>query len=375
MMRQNQPSLNKKASNSRRWSRWRLGASCCRTVIVAVLLLQILVIYHRIPNSNNDNDITITETAPNDGGDGKGGAKGYTMPPRDSSFHSAGFVHIGKTGGSTISTLLRNGCTSFVEGSCKRNITHETVVSKYVEHYYHVPDFWRLPETKHESFIISIRDPFDRSVSSLLYHHPRNAEVYQLRQTKKQLHYGPLAFACFPTLEDFAQLMEGSSTNCNYPYHQRDVVADDCTGLACAVLHGKVRLFSHLFFNYRNILYTKLPTEPPRKIYVLRQEDLWDDWREVNKLFGQTEEVVIPHDFSNLRNISGITLPVTRDISVDGRQKLCLALTTEFEAYFKLLILAINMNNVEFEKSLKIADANCPNLNVRAMVQQIRQSK
>lgn len=367
MVRQNQPSLNKKASN-RRWSRWRLGASCLGTVIVSVLVLQILVIYHRIPGVTT----ATTETSPNESENKR--FKGITMPPRDSSLHTAGFVHIGKTGGSTISTLLRNGCTSFVGGSC-RNITHETVVSKYVEHYYHVPDFWRLPETKHEAFIISIRDPFDRSVSSLLYHHPRNAEVYQLRQTKKQLYYGPLAYSCFPTLEDFAQLMEGSSINCNYPYHQRDVVADDCTGLACAVLHGKVRLFSHLFFNYRNIVYTKLPMEPQRKIYVLRQEYLWDDWRQVNKLLGQTEEVVVPRDSSkNLRNISGIALPVSRDISVDGRQKLCMALTTEFEAYFKLLVPALNIKQAEFEKSLKIAEANCPNLNLATMVQHIRQS-
>lgn len=369
MMRQNQPSLNKKAS-SKRWYRKRLGVSCLWTVIVIALLLQILAIYNRITISNDDGSVPTASTS-NDGNDKK--IKEQTMPPRDSSFHSAGFVHIGKTGGSTISTLLRNGCTSFVEGPC-RNITHETAVSKYVEHYYHVPDFWRLPETKHEAFIISIRDPFDRSVSSLLYHHPRNAEVYKLRQTKKQLYYGPIAYACFPTLEDFAQLMEGSSTNCNYPYHQRDVVADDCTGLACAVLHGKVRLFAHLFFNYRNILYTKLPMEPRRKIYVLRQEYLWDDWRQVNKLLGQIEEVVVPQDHSNLRNISGISLPVTREISVKGRQKLCVALTAEFEAYFKLLILAINIRDAEFEGSLNIADANCPNLNVRAIVKQIRQS-
>lgn len=363
MIRQNQPALNKKAANR---ACCRFGAaSCIKTTIMVVVVLQVLVIYHRIPFSSNENSANDSNN--------QNGVIEPTMPPRDSSLHSAGFVHIGKTGGSTISTLLRNGCTSFVEGPC-RNITHETVVSKYVEHYYHVPDFWRLPKTKHEVFVISIRDPFDRSVSSLLYHHPQNAEVYQLQQTKKQLYYGPQAYACFPKLEDFAQLMQGSSTECNYPYTQGSVVADDCKGLACAALHGKVRLFTHLFFNYRNILYTKLPTEPPRKIYVIRQEFLWDDWRQLNKLLGQKEEVVLPQHSSNLRNISGIALPVTRDISEDGRRKLCLALTSEFEAYCKLLQLAININDVEFEKSIEIAEDNCPNLNFRAMVQQIQHS-
>lgn len=54
-----------------------------------------------------------------------------TMPPRESSFDTAGFVHIGKTGGSTISNLLRNGCNSFQSGPC-RFVANETRVSKLV---------------------------------------------------------------------------------------------------------------------------------------------------------------------------------------------------------------------------------------------------
>ena len=54
-----------------------------------------------------------------------------TMAPQKSSPTTAGFIHVGKTGGSTISKLLRNGCTSFVSGPC-RNITHESIVSKNV---------------------------------------------------------------------------------------------------------------------------------------------------------------------------------------------------------------------------------------------------
>jgi hypothetical protein len=54
-----------------------------------------------------------------------------TMPPRESSYDTAGFVHIGKTGGSTISSLLRNGCNSFESGPC-RFVSNETQVSKLV---------------------------------------------------------------------------------------------------------------------------------------------------------------------------------------------------------------------------------------------------
>jgi hypothetical protein len=54
-----------------------------------------------------------------------------TMAPQNSSEHTVGMVHVGKTAGSTISQLLRNGCTSFVRGTC-RNITNESEVSKRV---------------------------------------------------------------------------------------------------------------------------------------------------------------------------------------------------------------------------------------------------
>jgi hypothetical protein len=54
-----------------------------------------------------------------------------TLPPRNSSVDTAGFIHIGKTGGSTITTMLRNGCNSFTSGPC-RNVTNESAISKLV---------------------------------------------------------------------------------------------------------------------------------------------------------------------------------------------------------------------------------------------------
>jgi hypothetical protein len=229
-------------------------------------------------------------------------------------------------------------------------------------------DFHRLPTTKHRAFILSVRDVFERTVSALLYHHPKNAEAYNLRQTTKQKYIGPMAYECFPTLERFATLMIGNSTECNYPYRHNVVVADNCLALACAVVHGKLRFFTHLFFNYRNILYTKIPSSPPRQLYVLRQEKLWDDWKALNVLLGQKEVVRIPSNDFNLRNISGIQLPVTREISSEGRQKLCKALETEYMAYFRLLKNAINIDDNDLEECRQIAQQNCPNLDTMSML-------
>jgi hypothetical protein len=56
-----------------------------------------------------------------------------TLAIPHSTVRSAGFVHVGKTGGSTLSSLLTKGCHSFVS-SCPRNhtATGESLVSKLV---------------------------------------------------------------------------------------------------------------------------------------------------------------------------------------------------------------------------------------------------
>jgi hypothetical protein len=58
--------------------------------------------------------------------------RAITMAPQESSEHTVGMVHVGKTAGSTISQLLRNGCTSFVTGPCRMNITQESEISRQV---------------------------------------------------------------------------------------------------------------------------------------------------------------------------------------------------------------------------------------------------
>jgi len=66
-----------------------------------------------------------------------------TMPQGDSSPTTANlrtmgaFVHIGKTAGSTLSLLLRNGCHSFLPKPCRRIPAPESMASHLVGSYYH----------------------------------------------------------------------------------------------------------------------------------------------------------------------------------------------------------------------------------------------
>ena len=47
------------------------------------------------------------------------------------------FVHLEKTGGSTLSLLLRNGCHSYMPKPCREVVGKESAASKRVESYYH----------------------------------------------------------------------------------------------------------------------------------------------------------------------------------------------------------------------------------------------
>lgn len=154
---------------------------------------------------------------------------------------NAGFIHIGKTGGSTLSLLLRNGCHFHVRrqqrGSCNHVVPNETTTSKLVQAYYHVPDFHKLPNSKHRIYIITTRDVYDRTVSAFLYTHPRNVPYYgNVETSEERRKFMEIAYACFPTLEDFAaSLKRGNSSDCNYPYAHNEIVNTDCSELACAV--------------------------------------------------------------------------------------------------------------------------------------------
>jgi len=52
---------------------------------------------------------------------------------------TAGFIHIGKTGGSTLASVIRNSCHSFVRrrGKCRGSVDNESIASELVTAYYH----------------------------------------------------------------------------------------------------------------------------------------------------------------------------------------------------------------------------------------------
>jgi Sulfotransferase family len=294
--------------------------------------------------------------------DSRSGIKPISTPQ---SPYGGAFVHIGKTGGSTISVALRNGCHSYRPHPC-RNITKETIASRLIQSYYHVPDFGLLPQSKHDFYLVSTRDPLDRVVSSFLYEHYANRRARQEPMDPTKVQKMQNAYSCFPTLETFVGYLDADDPRkYDYPYPKHEVNNSNCQDLARAALYGKVRVYGHLFFGYERIISLLMATEHGQQhrlvLYATRQEHLQEDWDAVNRHLGQVNEVgLLPHQ--RTQHSSRQTMPVQKRLSRRGRRLLCNALIGEYEAYVWLLHHAQNLTPEDVVESMQYSISQCPQL-------------
>jgi hypothetical protein len=276
-----------------------------------------------------------------------------------SSTHGGAFIHIGKTGGSTLSMLLRNGCHSFIKKPC-RQVPNETVTSKRIEAYYHVPDFGNLALTNHSFYLITLRDPFDRIKSAFAAQHPANDIARGKRTTKIDLNGRTAVYHCFPSLEVFAELLGDDPTNYYYPYKPNVLVLKNCTVFARACFDAKVRRMNHFYFNYERI-WSLFPAFSRVAIYATRKEHLLEDWKRINTMLGEKEEAVIPQE-AVARNVTGLKLPTTRDLSEVGRKRVCKALQREYDNYVRFLWEARNLSEDDVREAIEYSRKNCPEI-------------
>ena len=301
-------------------------------------------------------------------------------PPRRTG--EGAFVHIGKTAGSTLSVLLRDGCHSFMEHPCRRVVAEESAASRRITAYYHVPDFGLLSASHHQFYVVSVRDPYDRTISSFVYEHlanrrARNETIDDAVRLPKYVE----AYRCFPTLQAFVDHLGYNPRKFTYNYSRRSVHADSCSDLASAALYGRVKLYNHLYFSMdriRSFLPTTTNSSPPSFIlYVTRQEHLWDDWTSVNQALGQSRDSVYIPQQLQLRNTNNnnnqqddlstttepqprSSMPVQRTLSATGRMMLCNAIREEYRAYFWFLQHAQNLQPADVQESVERARRNCP---------------
>ena len=296
-------------------------------------------------------------------------ASGNQLQTRRQSPAGGAFVHMGKTGGSTLSILLRHGCHSYMAHPCRTIPTHEeSMASKQIESYYHVPDFGLLPQSNHDFYLITTRDPLDRLVSAFVFEHIRNKDARNETIDEFKRPKFEEAYKCFPTLQSFVDLLGSKNDEdlqFRYPYSKAMVVADSCPDLARAAFHGRVKIYNHLFFSFQKIGML-IPRVAQQTLYVTRQEHLWDDWTKVNQDLGQTVGTIYIPAQQVVRNMTVYELqnqlPVKRELNARGREILCRVLRDEYQAYFWFLRKAENLTPHDISQSILYSKSNCPNL-------------
>lgn len=276
-------------------------------------------------------------------------------------------IHVGKSGGSTLASVLVNGCHSFVEKPCTE-VGNETILSR-ITTYYHIPDWEILPNRSYDFYVWTLRDPFSRTVSAFRYCHPFNVlvrtrdyneQVYNYRMKDMYSIYR----RCFPTLDSFAQYLKFNYTRKTL-IALNEAVLMNCEVLANAMLQYKApRLNEHLHYN-TGMFYRQ--TDHSKPVFAIRTTFLWHDWTRINELLGQKAgSVVVPEQ--SFRDSNKLVLPVGADIGDVEREYLCQALEAEYTTYFRLLSKAINIQLEDFVKMVEIAHENCPKLGLKKII-------
>ena len=330
-----------------------------------------------------------------------------------SHLQNGAFIHLGKTGGSTLAQFLANACHSFVKKPCphKDPLLTNNAVSRKVSTYYHVPDFGSMAQRPlHPFTIVTLRDPYDRTRSGFVYGHPRNAKAvgsknrrwHNLRYEQYNKSMANMT-QCFPNLETFVQHLavgydgdgheaaitdvhNDTSRDSSYPSTRLDQYGrpiyelhqEDCPRFAWAALHHQVAPFVHLYYNLGQIHQLLVPPGGSSGrhlndtvLFVIRQEQLTEDWTTVHAMLsGQppppsgtvdtTPPLPVPTTHTKARDVSQLVLPVPNDLSEPGRQILCHALREEYQEYHRFLRAAVNLSPKDVAASLALSQQNCP---------------
>lgn len=279
---------------------------------------------------------------------------------------SAGFIHLGKTGGSNMARILTNGCHSFRPKPCKETVQNETMISKLVKEYFHLPiDTQKISDSNHSMYFLTSREPYQRFVSAFVYLHPANKKAFRRHQSLSDIFQKKRAYKCFKTLETFVDYIGGDPFH--YQYHPAEYInSGNCTDLARAIVAGQVWPMEHMYNNYQRMLQW-IPEN--KRLFIIRQEHLWEDWIDINTQYlGQKEPVVLPDELSrrNMTLMSNVTPPVTKDVGSRSRNRLCRALGPEYAAYFMLLQRAVNIPPEGVQEAVEMGQLQCPEINLAA---------
>ena len=226
------------------------------------------------------------------------------------------YIHVGKTGGSTMDKVLRSNCEWYrslaPKKKCFRELSssssqataeggggeeEESVLSKATTRTLHLNVRNKIEgkfirDNNITSFLWTLRNPISRAVSAFNMDHPDNNKASGYMGYWRGMFYRDCGIQ---TVQDFANILmllplqqqqqDGDKTPTRtvlrnvtgFKSNKTDVV--NCRELAIKVIAGKAHVLinSHLSSNYATYAAATIRPFPHKEIFVVRTEELWTD--------------------------------------------------------------------------------------------------
>lgn len=256
----------------------------------------------------------------------------YQFPPK-----SVCFVHIGKTGGSTI------GCSLGFNLHCSRErYIPGGLLPTYTTHAMH--NIWNDCPDNMPYYLFALRDPLERAKSAYLYDR-RNIEEHEQDDHGQTALYVECPFF---TLSDLA--LRGLAKDGNAP--------DFCKKRARNAIQGNKRHGYHLYYNYKYYLqFSKALEYDSSEVLVIRNNHMEEDWKSAEWAIGGEEKVETYFPHTNTAEKS-IRLFDDVHLSPAAHDVLCQALCEEIQWYKKIIASAVNLSDKQ--KAQTVQELSCP---------------
>ena len=292
------------------------------------------------------------------------------------------FLHIGKTGGSTISIHLRNGCkkNTNLHHKCQFRGTenwtiNETIASYRTEEYFHMQ---YIPPEKYTTILTTVRNPITRFLSAFAFHHPMSKpSMSKQRMLNKQSQ----TYTCFPSI---SHLLKAAMGRKNFTKTLNPINCTKAAQIAFGLdptyttnqqmSRENHPWFNHMTFDYRQY-YKSMP--PNKELLVMRTEHLHDDWVKVNHLLSPdreqwwtntqqlknetyTKEWPDVPPFAGTKRARDKQEPYRwKTHSKQEREWLCHLLYDEIRIYFMIIMRAVNLDDDDLKEAVYDVQKSC----------------
>ena len=322
----------------------------------------------------------------------------YPLPPKlntDKGQRIITLVHVGKAGGmslrqTTASDECRLKATSTTTTRTFKQCTPpppNATLARAIQHYMHMYSFNTTELEQSTSFLVLLRNPVDRIVSSFRYSHPLNCNqaryhspLASMRVTRpwgceelkrwkqpKTLDY-KLYTECYPSaaMEDFAQNILSPYVHDNNHTLAAQTTAtnkNECRLLGRELVQGLApyRVAPHMHYNYE--YYTELTTMkyPDKEVLGVRMEHQSQDLVALDLAMGGVGNVFWknPQHAAGKKESHGSESYVPSPLSKTAYQKLCCVLEREIGVYEDVVNSVTNLNATEKQELMEDLKTKC----------------